>query len=121
MHDQEKTDILTAFAIGAVVGVGAALLARGNKAARHERLLREIRPLRKTIGREVRTARKAVGRHAHDAAEAGSSYAAEAGRVAADILRDTLGQLVHEATLQVRRNARRSVREAQRALKRVRN
>src|SRR5690606_40546086 len=58
MRDQETSDLLTALAIGAVVGIGAALLLRGEAVSRREKPLREIRPLAKQARKKAHAARR---------------------------------------------------------------
>ena len=59
-RETDSVDILTAFAIGAMIGVGATLLLRSTPETRTERIMKQLRPV-------ARKARKAVHR-------AGSNY-----------------------------------------------
>lgn len=171
LRDQETSDVVTALAIGAVVGVGVALLMRGDDISRREKLLREIRPLARRATRRAHRARTQVergarhtreriedsARYARDGIDDGARYArdrvqdgassafdqvgrtARAGRArfehgteatldAADSLRrvgsevvsdlrDEIASLLSSAGAELRRTARRTVRDTRRSLR----
>ncbi len=145
MRDQETTDVLTALAIGAVVGIGAALLLRGEDMTRRERLLREIRPLtkrarqsahkaqrelekgakraRRQAGRTAASAVEYVGDGARAGTDATLGAASALRRVSNDVmndLRDEIASLVSSAGRELRRTAKRTVRDTRRSLRSLR-
>ena len=96
MARQDTTDFLTAFAVGAVLGIGATLLLRGGKPqTAKERLLRELKPYyRKKIGggrvaRGMRRRRAAAGEMADDAIDTGRELLSE--------FRDEVKRIVEDA------------------------
>ena len=95
MARQDTTDFLTAFAVGAVLGIGATLLLRGGRPqTAKERLLRELKPHRKKIGpgrvaRGVRRGRAAAADLADDAIDTGRELLAE--------FRDEVKRIVEDA------------------------
>jgi len=96
MARQDTTDFLTAFAVGAVLGIGATLLLRGGRPrTAKERLLRELKPYyRKKIGagqvaRGVRRGRAAATELADDAIDTGRELLAE--------FRDEVKRIVEDA------------------------
>lgn len=145
MRDQETSDLLTALAIGAVVGIGAALLLRGEEVSRREKLLREIRPLAKQARKKAHAARrdfergaKRAGRQASRSASSAFEYVGDGARVGsvaamdaaaalrragADVvseLRDEIASLVNSAGRELRRSAKRTVRDTRRSLRNLR-
>jgi len=56
MAQHGARDFVAAFAVGAALGVGAALLLRPEPPTRTERLLRELTPYRKRLRKQVRRA-----------------------------------------------------------------
>lgn len=83
MPRRDTIDFLTAFAIGAVVGVGATLLLRPD-VSRTERILRDLKPYGKQLRRSARDAR--------------TGFTAGAGATAemADTLRDASRTLLRD-------------------------
>ena len=61
MTDDRK-DYITAFAIGAIVGIGATLLLAPSKPTGARRLLREIEPVLTRARKKTRRLKKDVGR-----------------------------------------------------------
>jgi gas vesicle protein len=95
MAREDTNDFLTAFAVGAVLGIGATLLLRGGRPkTAKERLLRELKPYyRKKIGpgqvaRGVRRGRAAVDM-ADDAIDTGRELLSE--------FRDEVKRIVEDA------------------------
>lgn len=130
MRDQESSDIIAALAIGAVIGIGAALLMRGGEMSRREKLMRELKPYRKKAQRGMRTAqevtRETVGRgrdHLGRGVDAGADIAADlrdSGRAVVNDLRDELAALVSAAGDELRRTAKRTVRQTRRSIRELR-
>lgn len=116
MDDRETTEYLTALAVGALLGVGAALLFRPRR-SRTDRLIRELKPYRKRIQRGVSRARGAVESGAGTAAERGGALAAAGAAVLHDF-RDQLVELASTARDEVADMIETQVTEAQGALKR---
>jgi vacuolar-type H+-ATPase subunit H len=117
MPRQDTVDFVTAFAIGAVLGVGATLLLRGDVETQTERLLREMRPLRKHARKRIQRARKGLTRRMHDAETAGEDLVGS-GRAALGDFRDQVADIISTARKEIDEAARDGVREAQRAVKR---
>ncbi|MFL5382142.1 MAG: hypothetical protein ACJ8GN_06475 [Longimicrobiaceae bacterium] len=116
MARQDTTDFLTAFAVGAVLGIGATLLLRGGRPqTAKERLLRELKPYyRKKIGagrvaRGVRRGRAAATELADDAIDTGrellSEFRDEVKRIVEDA-RDELVEALEEKEEPPRRRKR---------------
>ena len=116
MARQDTVDFVTAFAIGAVLGVGATLLLRGDNRSDAEKLIRELEPLRRKAGKQMRRARKGWTRRVRSAGDA-TQQAAGAGREALGALRGQVADIVDTARREIRHAARQSVREAKRAAK----
>ena len=96
MARQDTTEFLTAFAVGAVLGIGATLLLRPEPKTAKERLMRELKPYRKQmrrsageVARGVRRGRAATGEMADDAIDAGRELLSE--------FRDEVKRIVSEA------------------------
>jgi gas vesicle protein len=120
MARQDTTDFLTAFAVGAVLGIGATLLLRSRPETAKERLLRELKPhSRKKIpggrvARGVRRGRAAAVDMADDAIHTGrellSEFRDEVKRIVEDA-RDELVEALEEKEPAPRKRSRRKPAE----------
>ena len=119
MARQDTTDFLTAFAVGAVLGIGATLLLRSRPETAKERLLRELKPhYRKKIGggpaaRGVRRSRAAAVNMADDAIDTGRELLSEFRDEVKRIVEDARDELVEalEEPAATRKRARRKPAE----------
>ena len=116
MRDRDNTDLWTALAIGAVVGIGAALLARSRQDDND--LLRRLKPTRKRAARIVKNARRAVGRGAHQAGEVGEDLV-HASRDMLSDLRKNARQIVHTTRDELEKVARDSIIDARKAARKA--
>jgi vacuolar-type H+-ATPase subunit H len=117
MAKQETVDFVAAFAIGALLGVGATLLLRSGGESEVERVMREIRPLRKKAVKRVRRAGQGIARGV-DAAESAGEELLDSGRAALGDLREQVADIIASARQEIGEAARDSVRDAQRAVRR---
>jgi gas vesicle protein len=117
MGNQDTTDFLTAFAIGAVLGIGATLLLRPDSESEAERILRQIRPLRKKATKRMRQAGRSASRRVRGAGVLGEDVVA-AGRAAIGDFRDEAAGIVEAARDEILRAARDSVKQARGAVER---
>src|SRR6185503_14584274 len=78
-----NNDMLVAFALGAVLGVGAALALKPEPSV-SKRILKEIEPFRKRVKRDTRR----MGRHIRHSAGAGRNASQEVGRAGRVIARE---------------------------------
>lgn len=113
MAKQETADFLTAFAIGTVLGVGATLLLRSGREADHERLLAELRPLRKRAVKQLRRAGAGAASGAHAAEQLGVDFL-ETGRSVLSDFRDEVADIVSSARDEIIESARHGVKRARR-------
>jgi gas vesicle protein len=120
MAKDETADLVTAFLIGAALGIGATLLIRSEPESDAERILRQIGVARKRGAKRMRAAHSAVSDGIHAARER-SKPMARAGRDALGGFRDEISALVDAARDEIVHTARDTVREARSALKRRRN
>jgi hypothetical protein len=86
MKDRDTTDVWTAVAIGAVIGIGAALIVRAQQEDDTHEIIKRLRPLRRQAARTTKRAGAEVGRRARQAGEAGEDVV-RAGREILDELR----------------------------------
>src|SRR5688572_33330029 len=95
MKDRDNTDLWTALAIGAVVGIGAALLARSRQDDNDlQHVLKRLKPTRKRAAKLVKNARRSVSRGAHQAGEVGEGVL-HASRDMLHDLRENARDIVH--------------------------
>jgi gas vesicle protein len=119
MNDRDNTDLWTALAIGAVVGIGAALVARSRQEDNElQSVLRRLRPTRKQAVRMVKNARRAVGRSAQQAGEAGEELLGASRDVLND-LRKGAREIVHSTREELQKVARESITDARKAARRA--
>jgi gas vesicle protein len=97
MAREDTTDFLTAFAVGAVLGIGATLLLRGRPRTAKERLLRELKPFyRKKIGPGVGQVARGI-RRGRAATEEMADGAIDTGRELLAEFRDEVKRIVEDA------------------------
>ena len=118
MAREDTNDFLTAFAVGAVLGIGATLLLRGGRPkTAKERLLRELKPYyRKKIGpgqvaRGVRRGRAAAVDMADDAIDTGRELLSEFRDEVKRIVEDARDELVEGRARGVQRGVKRTRRK----------
>jgi gas vesicle protein len=116
MSDRDNTDLWTALTIGAVVGIGAALLVRARQSDTDTIMLaRRLKPVRKA----ARAARDEVGRRTRHVADAGEDLL-DAGREILDDLRQGARDIVKATREELQKAARESVADARKAARKAR-
>jgi gas vesicle protein len=96
MAREDTTDFLAAFAVGAVLGIGATLLLRPEPTSAKERLMRELKPYGRQMDRG--TARVVRGvREGSRATREMSDDAIDAGRELLGEFRDEVRRILAEA------------------------
>lgn len=119
MADRDTTEFLTAFAIGAVLGVGATLLLRPQPPSARERVGRELEGYRKRAGKGARRARKGIERRLEGARERGGD-ALSGGADIAENVREEIADLVASAKQEIARAVEGQVKDLEKALGRLR-
>ena len=116
MNKDSSNEFMMAFAVGALLGVGAALLLAPDPPTRREKLMKELKPYRKKLKKGTASARKQMGRRASAAADVGDELV-EAGRAVARDLRDEVADLVAEARSEIASTVEHQLEAAQDALR----
>lgn len=116
MADRDTVDFVTAFAVGAILGVGATLLLRSEPPTARERVVKELKPYGKRIRKGARRAWREMGSGAGSAMGAGEDLAS-AGRAVLSDFRDEIADIVSGARSELSRAMEHQVRDAQRALR----
>ena len=70
-EETDSVDLLTAFAIGAMIGVGATLLLRPDTPTPSEQIMRQLRPIGKRMRKAARRAGRQYGRTVTETRRAG--------------------------------------------------
>ena len=96
MDRDQSTEFLSVFVVGALIGVGAALLFAPKPPTRRERIMKELKPYRKKLDKRTAGARKAVGKQAASAADWGEEMV-EASRAVVSDMRDEIASMVADA------------------------
>jgi gas vesicle protein len=100
MSDDKTTEYVTLFVVGALVGVGAALLLAPDPPTRRERVMKQLKPYRKKLDKKAARIRKQAGRQVEAAGEWGDDLRSAAQAVLAD-LREEVADLVADARDQI--------------------
>ena len=116
MKERDDSDFLTALAIGAVVGIGAALLFRASDDMDKDQIIKRLKPLRKKAGRALRDVSRSASHRMAGAADAGRVLRKGGGRIAHE-LEDHASEIVKAARKEIRASARDSVKQARRAMR----
>lgn len=96
MTEDHTTEYVTAFVVGTLVGVGAALLLAPEPPTRRERVMKELKPYRKKLRKQTAKMRKQAGKQVSAAGDWGDDLA-DASRAVIQDLRDEVAQLVADA------------------------
>jgi gas vesicle protein len=118
MSDRDNTDVWTALAIGAVVGIGTALIVRARQEDDTHEIIRKLRPVRRSAERTAKTVRRAVSKRADEAVDAGEELLST-GREILDELRHGAAEIVRDTRDELRKAAKESMKEARSAARRV--
>jgi gas vesicle protein len=120
MDDRDRTDLWTALAVGAVVGIGAALLLRAGDEPETRKLLSALKPVEdrarrgvKRAGRQLGRTTRALGHRGEDLLEQGADTLGDLRRDASRIIaqaREELEDIAHNSLKQAKRTARRARR-----------
>ena len=116
MDQDHSTEYATAFVIGALVGVGAALLFSPDPPTRRERLMDELKPYRKKLAKQSKKTRKKLGKQATAAADWGDDLV-DASRVVMNDMRDEVAGLVNDAREEIADAVAAQLDSAQKAQK----
>ena len=116
MTKDSSSEFVMAFAVGAMLGIGAALLLAPDPPTRREKLMKELKPYRKKLKKRTASARKGVGRRASAAADMGDELM-EAGRAVARDLREEVADLVAQARSEIASTVEDQLEAAQDALR----
>jgi hypothetical protein len=130
---RDDSDFLTALAIGAAVGIGAAIHFRASDDLDRDMIIKKLKPLKKKANRALHRAGERVGRESSRAVDMASkkmsrkmSDARGAGRIIrkssgkiAHNLGDDAARIVADAKREMEASARDSVKLARRAMRRA--
>jgi vacuolar-type H+-ATPase subunit H len=119
MRDQENTEVWTAVAIGAVIGIGTALLVRARQEDDTHAIIRRLRPVQRQVKSAAGKARKELGRRARQAGDTGDELLSS-GREVMEELRRGAKDIVKTTRKELRKAARESVKEARKAARAMR-
>lgn len=111
MPQRDTIDFTTAFAAGAILGIGATMLLRPARPTRRERIGHEMKPRREKLRKRARRARTELGHGADATAELGEEVMA-AGRQLVKELRKEWKSLIDDARRDVSRAVDDQIRAA---------
>lgn len=116
MNQDNTTEYTTVFLVGALLGVGAALLFAPKPPTRRERIMKELKPYRKRLRKQTARARAEVGKRAGEAAEWGDELVDASRAVVADMRHEVAG-MVADARDEITDTVASQLDAAQKALK----
>ena len=115
-RDTDSVDLFTAFAIGAMIGVGATLLLRPDPPpTRTQQVLKRLTPLARRAGKAARNARRDLGRSVEMSRAAGRDLGT-AGKDVLEDFREQVEEILSSARDELTDSARRQLRSARKAL-----
>lgn len=111
MARQDTNDFLAAFGIGAVLGIGAALLLRPDKPNPRKQLQKRLKPHVRKLGKSASRTRKAA-RVAAVASGTSTDEVIDAGRELLAEFRAEVARILDEARAELRELSQEQAREA---------
>lgn len=112
MNRDQTSDYVTAFVIGTIVGVGAALLLAPDPPTRRDKIMKELKPYRKKLRKRTTQARKDLGKQASAAGDFRDELLA-AGRAVVKDLREEVADLVAQARDEIASSVESQIESAQ--------
>ena len=109
MSRDQTTEYASAFVVGLLVGVGAALLFAPTPPTRRERIKKQLKPYRKQLEKRAAAARKQVSDRATAAADWSDDLMAG--------MRDEVASMVAEARTEIANSVADQLESAQKTLK----
>ena len=119
MRDRDNTEVWTAVAIGAVLGIGTALLVRARQEDDTHEIIKRLRPVTRQAQKAAGRAGREFGRRARQAGDSGEELLST-GREIMDELRRGAQDIVKTTRKELRKAARDSVKEARKAARALR-
>jgi hypothetical protein len=114
-RETDSVDLFTAFAIGAMIGVGATLLLRPDPPTATEQVLKRFTPLARRARKAAHRARRDFGR-SFDLSRTATRDVGRAGSEALDEFRSQVQDIVSSARNELTDSAREQLRSARKAL-----
>lgn len=109
MYRDQTTEYASAFVVGMLVGIGAAMLFAPKPSTRRERIRKQLKPYRKQFEKRAAATRKQVGDRAAAAAEWGDELMAN--------MRSEMAGMVAEARSEIASSVADQLESAQKTLK----
>jgi gas vesicle protein len=109
MDRDQTTEYASAFVVGILVGIGAAMLFAPNPPTRRERIKKQLKPYRKQFEKRAAATRKQVSDRASAAAEWGDELMAN--------MRSEMAGMVAEARSEIANSVADQLESAQKTLK----
>lgn len=119
MKSRDNTDAMAALAIGAIVGIGAALIIRARQEDDTHEIVKRLRPLKKRAEAGAREAGKVVRKQVRNTGNAADDLRAASLEIIEE-LRSTARDVVDDTRSELQRSAKRALREARKAAKSAR-
>lgn len=117
MKQDQTTEYVTAFVVGTLVGVGAALLFAPEPPTRREKIMKELKPYQKKVAKGAKRARKSMGRQASAASDWTEELTAASRAVMSD-LREEVADLVSDARDEIAATVESQLSSAGKAIRR---
>lgn len=118
MNERDNADLWTAVAIGAVVGIGTALLVRARQEDDTYEIVKKLRPVQRKAERAATVVRKEARRRARQAGDTAGDLVS-AGRDILDDLRKGAADIVRDTRDELQKAARETVRDVKRTRRQV--
>lgn len=119
MRDRDNSEVWTAVAIGAVIGIGTALLMRARQEDDTHAIIRKLRPVQRQVKEAAGKAGKSLGKQARRAGHQGDELLSS-GREVMEELRRGARDIVRSTRKELRKAARDSMKEARKAARALR-
>lgn len=116
MDTDQTTEYASAFAVGLLVGVGAALLFAPKPPTRRERIMKQIKPYRKKMEKGAASAKKQMGDRASAAADWRDEMIDASRAVIAD-MRGEVADMVADARKEIADAVADQIDNAQKSMK----
>ncbi len=114
-RETDSVDLFTAFAIGAMIGVGATLLLRPDPPTRSEQVMKRLSPMTTRARKAAGRARRGFGRSVQ-LSRAATGEVGRAGLNVLDEFRDQVEDILSSAREELTDSARKQLRSARKAL-----